>query len=67
MVDVTTLPRLLRVSEVAQATGLETWRLYALLKAGKGPPCMRIGRTIRISETAMAEWIEEQHCTNQEE
>jgi len=63
----TTVPRLLRVSEVAQATGLEKWRVYALLKAGKGPRSMRVGRIIRVSEVALAEWIEEQHQTTNED
>ncbi len=57
----TQIPKLLRVREAAEVTGLERWRFYELLKCGKGPPHMRIGRTIRISEHALAEWIDEQH------
>lgn len=55
------VPRLLRVREAAKQTGIERWRFYELLKCGEGPPHMRIGRTIRISETALVEWIEQQH------
>ncbi len=56
-----TVPKLLRVHEVAELTGVEKWRLYSLIKAGKGPQYMKIGKTIRISETALMEWIDEQH------
>jgi len=59
------VPRLLRVREVAKLTGIETWRLYELLARGEGPPSMRLGRTIRIAETALAAWIEAQHQTRQ--
>lgn len=61
--------RLLRVREAAKLTGIERWRLYEMIKRGQGPPHMRIGRTIRISEVALARWIEEQHAatTNEEE
>ena len=64
-----TVPRLLRVREAAKQTGLEKWRLYELIKRGEGPPHMRVGRTIRISESARAKWIEEHHAatTEQEE
>jgi excisionase family DNA binding protein len=58
----TSVPRLLRIKEVEQLTGIEAWRLYEVIAAGKGPPHMRIGKTIRISETALAEWIAEQHA-----
>ena len=55
----THVPRLLRVSQVAEQTGLEKWRIYQLLKAGQGPPFLRIGRTIRVSEPALVRWIQE--------
>ena len=64
----TTVPRLLRVREAAEVTGLERWRLYELIARGEGPKHMRVGRTIRISEAALVEWIEERHgATNEEE
>ncbi len=64
-----TVPRLLRVREAAEVTGIEKWRLYEIIKRGEGPAHMRVGRTIRISETALVEWIERQHVatTNEEE
>jgi excisionase family DNA binding protein len=55
------VPRLLRIKEVAELTGLPCWRLYELIERGEGPPHMRVGRTIRISEAALVEWIERQH------
>lgn len=57
----TDVPRLLRVREVARLTGIERWRLYEMIARGQGPPHMRIGRTIRVSEAALVEWIERRH------
>lgn len=51
--------RLLRVKEVEKMTGLEAWRLYELIAAGEGPPHMKVGRTIRIPEAGLVQWIEE--------
>lgn len=58
----TQIPKLLSVKQAAERTGLATWRFYEIIKADKGPRCMRVGRTIRISEHALAQWIEEQHA-----
>lgn len=63
----TNVPRLLRVKEIAGLTGLEPWRLYELFAAGEGPKHMRVGRTIRVSEAALAEWIEQQHAAPKDE
>ena len=52
------VPKLLTVAQVAQATGMRKWLLYELIARGKGPPTMRFGRSIRISEPALIEWIE---------
>lgn len=60
------IPRLLRIKEVAKLTGIEQWRLYEMIEQGKGPPHMRIGRTIRISEVALIQWIEEGHDSGEE-
>jgi excisionase family DNA binding protein len=56
------VPRLLRIKDVAKLTGIEQWRLYELIERGEGPKSMRIGRTIRISEIALIQWIEEGHA-----
>ena len=53
-----TVPRLLRVRQAAELTGIERWRFYELLKRGEGPRHMKIGKTIRIPEDALAQWIE---------
>ena len=63
----TNVPKLLRVAEVAELTGIEKWRLYDLLKSGEGPRYMRIGKIYRISEAALVEWIEARHQANKEE
>jgi excisionase family DNA binding protein len=55
------VPRLLRLAEVARLTGLARWRLYDLIKRGEGPPHMKVGRTIRVSERALVMWIEARH------
>ena len=54
------IPKLLRVREVAKITGLQTWRLYQLLAAKKGPPSLRIGKTLWIPEDTLVEWIKAQ-------
>jgi excisionase family DNA binding protein len=60
-VDMSNVPKLLTIMTAAEATGIARWRLYELIARGEGPPHMRIGKTIRISTTALAKWIEEQH------
>ena len=51
-----TVPRLLRPREVAEVTGLERFRVYELVRTGR-LPALRIGKTIRIAEDVLAEWI----------
>ena len=55
---VTQVPRLLTIKEVAVLTTIPTWRLYELIARGEGPPTMRIGRTLRVPENKLAQWIE---------
>jgi excisionase family DNA binding protein len=57
--------RLLTVKELSKATGLATWRLWELVRKGKGPPFVRIGRSIRFPEDAVVQWIREQTNNNQ--
>ena len=57
----TQIPKLLYVRQAAELTGIQRWRFYQLIKSGEGPRHMRVGKTIRISEHALAEWIDEQH------
>jgi excisionase family DNA binding protein len=53
------VPRLLRVREVAAITGLERFRVYAAIRDG-GMPHLRVGKTYRVPEDALARWIAEQ-------
>lgn len=62
-----TVPRLLRVHEVAKITGLQPWRVYQMLAAGEGPPSLRIGKTLWIPEDQLAEWIRAQTLITDEE
>lgn len=54
------VPRLLRVQELVEITGIQRFRWYELFEQGKGPKHMRIGKTIRVPEDALVKWIEEQ-------
>jgi len=56
----TQVPKLLRVHEVAKATGIQTWRVYQMLAANEGPPYLKIGKTLWIPEDTLAEWIKAQ-------
>lgn len=57
----TRVPRLLRVPDVVRMLGIPAWRIYELV-AERKIPHMRVGRTLRFSEVALAAWIEEQHA-----
>ena len=61
------VPKLLRVREAAKVTGVQRWRFYEILKRGQGPPYLKIGRTIRIPEHTLIEWIEQQARTDHTE
>ncbi|HXM38302.1 MAG TPA: helix-turn-helix domain-containing protein [Gemmatimonadales bacterium] len=61
------VPRLLTIKEVEEKTGIARWRLYELLKQGKGPPVLRIGKTFRVPADALVQWIEEQVKPQHEE
>lgn len=56
--DAIRVPRLLRVRDLSELTGLARWRIYELIAEGKGPPHIRIGATIRFPEDAIVKWIE---------
>jgi prophage regulatory protein len=60
------VPRLLRPREVAALTGLEKWRVYELIRSGD-LPSMRVGRCLRVSEMALADWIARSHQTGAEQ
>lgn len=63
--DTVKVPRLLTIRQVAEVTGLPRWRVYELLARGEGPASMRIGKTFRISEAALVQWIEQRHAATE--
>jgi prophage regulatory protein len=52
--------RLLTVRQIAEETGIPegTWRYWRHL--GKGPKFSRVGRRLRIAESDLNTWLEEQ-------
>jgi predicted DNA-binding transcriptional regulator AlpA len=58
--------RTLTVRGVSQATGIAEWRLYELLRAGKGPPHFRVGLTYRIRVKDLEAWMQDQTNHQQE-
>jgi excisionase family DNA binding protein len=51
-----TLPRLSTANELAPEVNLPTWRLYELARNGLIPH-VKVGRSVRFSRPAVAEWI----------
>jgi excisionase family DNA binding protein len=49
--------RLLTTRELSKLTGLAYWRVLQLVAAGKAPPHMRIGNTLRFPQSGVEEWI----------
>lgn len=52
------LPRLLTATELSEATGLPTWRIYELVREDKIPH-VRVNRSVRFSAAAVASWLED--------
>jgi excisionase family DNA binding protein len=61
------VPRLLTVKELARQTGLQPWRIYALIREGQGPPHLPVGRTYRFPEDGVLAWVREQTNISQKE
>ena len=59
MVTQTVEKLLLRIPEVAQATGFSRSFIYEQIAAG-GLKAIRVGRTVRVKADDLKEWIEEQ-------
>lgn len=57
--------RTLTIKELAEATGIQAWRLRELINANHGPPHFRVGRVIRFRVTDVRSWMEGQ--TNRRE
>ena len=45
------------VDDVCAQHGISRQLFYKMQREGKGPKTLRIGRSVRISETAANEWI----------
>jgi excisionase family DNA binding protein len=56
------VPRLLTVKQLAKETGVPVWRWHEMLQRGEGPPSIRFGKTYRVSELALARWLEAQQA-----
>jgi excisionase family DNA binding protein len=52
--------RSLTVEQLAQATGIEPWRIYQMIKKGEAPPSFRVGRTYRFPVAGVRSWFAEQ-------
>jgi excisionase family DNA binding protein len=52
--------RTLTVEELSQATGIQAWRIYEMLKQGKAPPHFRVGCTYRFPIHGVRNWLMEQ-------
>jgi excisionase family DNA binding protein len=50
-------PILLRVSDAAKRLSISRSKAYDLAARGELPGVMRIGKSIRVSATRLAEWI----------
>jgi excisionase family DNA binding protein len=48
---------LLRVSEAAKRLSISRSKAYDLAARGELPGVMRVGKSIRVSATRLAEWI----------
>jgi predicted DNA-binding transcriptional regulator AlpA len=48
--------RSLNMEELSNVSGLPTWRLRELVKAGKGPPHFRVGTTYRFPVSSVRKW-----------
>jgi predicted DNA-binding transcriptional regulator AlpA len=57
---------LLTAKQLAKLTGLAYWRVLQLVAAGKAPPHMRVGNTLRFPQDAAVGWIREQSTNHKE-
>lgn len=52
-------PLLLTIPQVAKSLGISRALVYSLIAKRKGPPIVRLGRSVRVSATSLQKWIEE--------
>ena len=53
-------PLLLKAEQGAALLGISRSKFFALMAAGEVPGIVRIGRSVRISRTALEAWIRQQ-------
>ena len=53
-------PLLLTIPQVAKSLGISRAMVYSLIAKRKGPPVVRLGRSVRVSAASLDKWIEEQ-------
>ena len=58
--------RTLTMEELEAETGIQSWRLRELIKAGKGPPHFRLGRRYRFPFSAAKQWLADQTSSTKE-
>lgn len=51
---------LLTVPQTAKCLGISRAMVYSLIAKRKGPPVIRLGRSIRVPAASLQKWIEEQ-------
>ena len=59
--------RLLTIKQLAKETGVPVWRWHELFAKTLGPRHIRIGKTIRVNEVALTEWLSEQESKTRQE
>lgn len=50
------LPKLISADELAQAIGVNRWRIYELVRQGQLPH-VRLGLTVKFDPTKIAAWL----------
>lgn len=52
--------RSLTAQQLADAMGVEPWRIYEMVKKDKAPPHFRVGKTYRFPIGGVRKWFTEQ-------
>jgi hypothetical protein len=50
---------MLTLREVAAVTRLGVWRVRQMRREGTGPACKKIGKTYRVTELDLANWMQQ--------
>jgi len=58
--------RLIKLPEVSNRTSLSKTSIYALIKIGKFPPQIKLGKTSVWLESAIEKWMDDQIAASQE-